>query len=89
MDAGFSVGGWRSFEENERGSVSPHINGGLEGLLVRPSLQQIGFQLNGVQFTCRFGWSHASSTGGAVLNLTQFFVHFPQTCVFARLERNR
>jgi len=89
VDAGFSVGGGRSFEEDERGSVSSDVDGGLEGLLVRPLLQQIGFQLNGVQFTCRLGLSHASATEGAVLNITPFFVHFPQTCVLIGVETKR
>ena len=82
VDSRFSVGGGWSFEENEGGAVATNVDGFLEGLVFRPPFQQVGFQLNGVQFTRWFRLSHVPSTGGPVFNLTPKDVHFCQTVRF-------
>ena len=53
VNSRFAVGRRRSFEEDERCVVAATVNGGLEGLLGGPLLQEPRFQIHGVQFTRR------------------------------------
>ena len=76
VNAGFPVGGGWSFKEDEGCTGPPNIDGRLKGVLLGPTLEQVRFQLNRVQFTCRLGLSHGASTMGSVFNITPKDVHF-------------